>query len=63
MEPFYAADTSFELYLTRLGSLGSHKTPVGLACERVIEAKASIHMKNEPVVCVFAIAIGSNMQV
>lgn len=45
MEPFYAVDISFELYLTRLGSLGSNKTAVGLACERVIEARASIHEK------------------
>lgn len=63
MEPFHAADISFELYLTQLGSLGSNKTPVGLACERVIEARASIHMKNEPMVCVLASAIGSNTQV
>lgn len=47
-EPFHAADISFELYLTRLSGLGSNKIPVGPACETVIEARASIHMKNEP---------------
>lgn len=50
MERFHAVDISFELYLTRLSGLGSNKTPVGLACEGVIEARASIHMKNEPMV-------------
>lgn len=50
MEPFHAVGISFELYLTRLSGLGSNKTPVGLACEKVIEAKAPIHMKNERMV-------------
>lgn len=50
MEPFCAPDVSFELYLTRLSGLGSNKTPVGFACERAIEARASIHMKNESMV-------------
>lgn len=30
MEPFYAVDISLELYLTRLGSLGSNKIQWGL---------------------------------
>lgn len=50
MELFHSIDMSFELYLTRLSGLGGNKTPVGLACERVIEARASIHLKNEPMV-------------
>lgn len=50
MEPIHAADISVELYLTRLSGVGSNKAPVGHVCERVIEARALIPMKNEPMV-------------
>lgn len=50
MEPIHAADISVELYLTQLSGLGSNKAPMGHACERVIEARALIPMKNEPMV-------------